>query len=79
LLYLHGKKGKGGDIWTVVIGKAARSVLLVYKNNLKDVSELAPIFQNNDGRRLTGQGVGSIFSRLSINFTRLFARVPNIS
>ncbi|RJP51880.1 MAG: hypothetical protein C4586_03760 [Anaerolineaceae bacterium] len=58
------KRGKGRKDRSVVIGATARRALLAYRRTLDDISDNAPLIQNQTGTRFTGSGFLQIFKRL---------------
>ncbi|MGB9639852.1 MAG: tyrosine-type recombinase/integrase [Anaerolineales bacterium] len=59
------RQGKGRKDRITVIGATTRRALLQYLRTVKDQSNDAPLFQTFDGRRFTGDGLNSVFRRLS--------------
>jgi integrase/recombinase XerD len=58
-------RGKGGKARSAVIGAWTRRALLSYRRTLANVTDEAPLFQARGGGRLTGWGLGLVFSRLA--------------
>lgn len=62
---VHLPRGKAGKARTVIAGAAVRRALLAYRRTLKEAGDGAPIFQTDDGLRLSPRGLQQVFKRLS--------------
>jgi site-specific recombinase XerD len=59
------RQGKGRKDRSAVIGATTRRAVLAYRRYQKGSTESAPLFQSDEGRRLTGNGLLGIFRRLT--------------
>ena len=59
-------RGKGRKDRSVVMGATTRRALLAYRRLLSNVTDSAPLIQNQSGQRFTGTGILQIFKRLKI-------------
>ncbi len=59
------RNGKGGKSRTVVIGAQSRRAILAYHRELKPTDGKEPLFQSRFNIRFTGEGLRTLFSRLS--------------
>jgi integrase/recombinase XerD len=58
-------QGKGRKDRSAVIGATTRRALLKYRRTLSTTVDIAPLFQTDEGTRLTGNGLLAIFRRLT--------------
>ena len=59
------RRGKGGKSRSAVIGVTGRRALIAYRRELGKIPDTAALFQTDDGHRLSIDGFGHIFERLS--------------
>ena len=62
---IHVRQGKGHKDRITAIGATTRRAILLYIRIIPNQADNAPLFQTQDGYRLTGDGIQSIFRRLS--------------
>lgn len=59
------RRGKGGKARSAVVGPATRRALLAYRRMLANASNSGPMFLSQKGGRLTLDGLGLVFWRLT--------------